>query len=240
MHRFMTGLAIAFISLPIFSNTAPEQIKFNENDRVSLSLSPLSYNKIYIEGEKITEFDYVEGDFLISDVDEDGEFIPRDDGAIYIIPQTDKTPVIYITTNKGHHASIEARLNEASGKTVSLKYQAKRTTIVKKEPVKKTAAEQVVKQIVEGKIPQGFSGGFVKTKPFHFDSNISMKLVRSYKGQGLNARVFQAINTSKKELALSPELFLDDTTKAVVLSQSKLSPSQSMYVYSVIKERAHA
>ena len=241
MVKYFTLILTFLLTIQCHSNQVPEQLNFHENDRIKIDLSPFSYNKVYVKGEEITDVYFVEGEFNYFQDDYIEDKKTKDDGAIYIVPLTMTSPIIYLTTNKGHHFSLQVMAKGEEGKTISFNYRYPKRRAVKKQTQRHaTEAETLLKQIVSGHLPNGFTGGSVRDRGFSFDNAIHMKLVKFYKGDSYKAYVYQATNKSKKPVKVNPEQFSDKETKAIVVSESQLKPKQSMYVYTIIEGSKHA
>ena len=228
------------LSITVYANESPQIVPFQENEKIELSLSPSAYNKIFIANEKITNFHFVNGDFVIADTNDMDEFIPQDDGSIYIVPLTDKKPIVYLTTNKGHHVALEVNLRDGSGQVVKLAFGKLSTPKVKPVTIKKSVNEIVLKALVEGKVPVGFHlDDTVQSDSYALPKQIELKMIRSFSSKGQVALIYQAQNQSNVPISITPEFFSNRGTKALTLSANRLNPHESLYIYT-LRETNHA
>ena len=234
---------MAMFSLCAFNalaNELPRKIHFNENEKLKLSLSTTSYNKIFINNEKITDFYFVDGDFIVADVNDMDEFMPKDDGSIYVVPQSEKHPVIYLSTSKGHHVALEVSLNEQSGQVVSLEYGYPKALQIK--PAKKVPeAQAILKDVITNKVSylkEGFIGK--QEKAGKVNGEISTRLMKLYQAGKYHARVYAVKNVSRKTVKITPQQFSEKNTKALTIEEDILKPNQTTWVYSVTGEESHA
>lgn len=104
-----------------------------------------------------------------------------------------------------------------------------------------TPAEQLIKAIAEGRMPVGFKGGEVaKAKIEQWDNGVNLKMIRAYQNQNTSALVYLATNASNKPIEVTPKEFSRLKAKAISLSEERLNPGQSMYVYAIKEESHHA
>lgn len=219
-----------------YANETPHRVYFEENEKIELALSPSAYNKVFIANEKITNFHFVNGDFVIADTNDMDEFIPQDDGSIYIVPLSDKKPILYLTTNKGHHVAVEVKLAEGSGQVVGLAYGHASAPKIKPVSDKLSPDERALKALVEGKMPAGFNPvNNVKPEVFPLANQVALKLIRAYANNGVQATIYQVQNKGNAPLAITPQMFAKPGTRALTLSGERLNPQQSVYVYTLME-----
>ena len=238
MPKKLLMIAMCLCVFSAQANVSPITVNFKENEKVSLKLSGASYNKILINNEKITDFYYVDGDFIVADTNDLDEFVPKDDGSIYIVPQSDKKSVIYLTTNRGHHVALEVDLDDKSGQIVALEYGRFATPITaKNSKAQPSKAKEILRALVSNKLQGASVSNQAKEQRIN---DIAFKLIKSYQKDNYKALVFEAKNVGQKTIKISPALFSEKNTKAISLENEVLEPNQSTYVYSVIGDNRHA
>src|SRR3990167_4719347 len=116
--RVLIGAGGLLISSIVLAGTIPPVIQFEEGEQFNISLSHINFNRVFVEGEKITKLRYPMGTFVV----DKSEFNNPDgsDGSVYLKPVFDAPITVFFATDKGHHFSFTIKSNESAGKTLQL------------------------------------------------------------------------------------------------------------------------
>ena len=233
-------LAVLLASITFSANAQsliePINVSFNENSKSKLRLSVRDFNKITVKGEVITDLYYVQDAFNISYKEPSYDLKDRGEGAIYVTPLTDKPAVIYVSTDKGHHFSIESEFSQDSGNTYIFNYEAKRSSKPRnKSKYSISGQEKIVNALVSGKIPPGFKETKVKKGSKYIGRSLKVSTVSEYIGKGYVGKIMQVRNFGSKDIKVSSNLFTHKGVLAVAQDKNVLPHKQAMNVYLVEK-----
>lgn len=230
------SLLIAGISTSVIASTIvePINIDFNENSKINISLSVRDFNKLKVKDEVITDLYYVQDAFNISYKVPSFNIKERGEGAIYVTPLTEKPSVIYITTDKGHHFSVESVLSDNSGNTYIFNYQKQlKRKVAHRSKAKPSYQEMLVNNLATGQVPKGFSQKKFKQERFSLSKNLKVAEVREYQGNGYLAKIYRVSNYSRDNLKVDIKRFIHKGVMAAAQDSNILPSKQSMNVYTI-------
>ncbi len=228
-RRFFFALGSFVLSSAIFAGTIPPVVQFEEGEQFNLSLSHINFNRVFVEGEKITKLRYPSGTFV---VDKSESNTDTGDGSVYLKPVFDAPITVFFSTDKGHHFSFTIKSDESSGKTVRLLVKNQTTLkYVKHDSPNMSQTDTVIAAMKAGEVPNDFKSVRVIPEPFYVKKNLKVTLEKQYQGQGLSGYVYRIENKSNQAMTVSTALFSHKQAEALALSQESLAPKQVAYLY---------
>lgn len=225
------GLLLSLLfSGALCAGGVPSAISFDEGEQFNLTLSRINFNRVFVEGEKITKLSYPEGAFTVdkSEMNKPGST----DDSIYIKPAFEVPITLFITTDKGRHVSLTLTSDESFGKT--LRFVAKAQTqlkYVKHEVNDLTEVEEAMAALKAGEAPKDFNMKRTLTRPFYIKKDIKVSLEKHYEGAHLAGFVYRLENKSNHEVALTTDLFSRRKAQSLSLSDETLAPKKVAYLY---------
>jgi conjugal transfer pilus assembly protein TraK len=235
-RSFVAGGVLLFSSI-VYSGTIPPVMQFEEGEQLNLSLSHINFNRVFVEGEKITKLRYPTGTFVVDKSELNNS--DAGDGSIYLKPVFDAPITVFFSTDKGHHFSITIKSDESSGKTLRLAVKNQtQLKYVKRDTPNSFETDAVIAAMKEGIIPKYFKSVRIIPQPFYVKKDIRVTLEKQYQGKGLSGYVYRIENTSRNDLALSTSLFSHKKAEALSLSQDTLAPKQVAYLYGLYHNEA--
>ena len=237
MMRIKTCIpALALCALPIFcsqnvfAGDIPLAIPFVEGEQFNLALSGINFNRVFVEGEKITQLSYPAGAFTVDK--SDMADVDSKEGSVYIKPTFDAPLTVFFTTDKGHHFSLTVKSTDTFGKTV--RFLAKRETAMKyvKADIPDVPKVDVAMESMKaGDIPKDFNVVRIKPRPFYVNKAIKVSLEKQYRGEGLTGYVYRLENKSTHDMKLTTSLFSHRKAESLSLSDDTLAPKKIAYLY---------
>lgn len=229
------------LALMLFSSAllaaAPEVVVFQEGEQFDMPLSRFNFNRVFVEGEKIVQVRYPEGTFVVDKADMGNP--GSKEGSVYIKPMFDAPLTVFFTTDEGHHFSLTIKPDESAGKT--LRFVTKNTSLAQEwKPSVSTISEieQAMGSLVSGLTPKGFKSIRTHERPFYVKGNLKLNLVKAYQSEKLSAYVYRVENKAKTTIDLDPTLFPNQHAESIKLSQERLSPGETAYLYGLYDAKA--
>lgn len=229
----MRKTVLFFIVLAITTLAEAANVKpFSDNDNITLELSQLNYNRLFIANDSIEKAYFTEGDLSIK---------YEADGSAFIDLLKAEPFTVFFSTKQGHHFSATVKPIEALGQTVQL--VPKTATVKARQFEEKSTYEDTVTHIIQAMMnhqtPPGFgvTSGFSSYKPFNKD--LSLQVAKQYVGNGYVGEVIIVYNRSKTPVTLDESLFKTDDARAIALSHSIIAPKHKETLF-VVREKAHA
>ncbi|HAU4159295.1 TPA: type-F conjugative transfer system secretin TraK [Legionella pneumophila] len=221
------GLALPGTTI---ASITPFVLSFSEGEQFNLTVSGFNFNRIFIEGEKITQLSYPEGAFVIDKSELQDPDIKE--GSVYLRPLFETPVTVFLTTDKGHHLSLNLKPDEGLGKT--LRFVAKAQTkmnYIKPTIHDETEVDEIMAAMKEGQTPKEFHEKHPVSRPFYVKKDIKVLLVKQYKGERMTGYVYRLENKSNHEIALSAEMFSAHLAQSLSLSDEVLAPQKVAYLY---------
>lgn len=232
------GLGILSSSL-VFSGAPPLVIAFEEGEQFNLSLSNLNFNRVFVEGETITQLNYPEGSLTVDKSEMDKT--ESTESSVYLKPNFEVPITLFLTTNKGHHLSLTLTPGGAIGKTLRLVAKAPtKLNYVKSNTPDLTEVDEAIAALKAGETPKGFNEKNIIPSPFYIKKDIKVTLEKQYQGGGLTGYVYRLENKSKHEIALTTDLFSHRFAKRLSLSDETLLPKKVAYLYGLYSNQDKA
>lgn len=209
------------------------EITLSNNDNVSLSMSANQMNRIYVNGDLISNVNCPAGFCEIAHNKDDPN------GSLYIKFKTQEAFTYYISTHNGYHFGIQVtpKLTD-HGDTVAFNLiggSAKSLLNTKNS----NYADLIIKRM-KSLIRQESSDNWVYRSVQSTKENtltvhgIEIKPISIYQGQELTGFISEITNTTNKPQAISENLFYVTGNRAIALNKSSLAPHESGKLY-VIK-----
>ena len=233
MKNKFTILAICIFCTKIaFSGIVPKTIAFEDSEHFELALSRINFNRIFVDGEKITKLRYPEGTFLVdkSDLNQSDS----EEASVYLKPVFDTPITIFVSTDKNHHFALTVKANNDIGKT--FKMVAKNQTKLKyvsHNTIDVSEVDLVMDALKAGEHPEGFKSAKVLFRPFFVKKNIKVSLIKHYLGSSDEAYVYKVENTGNIATQVSTALFSHKKARSLVLSEDNLEPKKIAYLYGI-------
>jgi conjugal transfer pilus assembly protein TraK len=206
-----------------------QSISFAENDQLTLMLSTVDANRLFVDGDRINAVNAPVG-YIAAKND--------DSGSVYLNVQVKQPFTVFITTALGRHFSVLVIPKAVIGKTYELKPTG--PTVAATMWEKNTGYEKILSDLIKGmetrQPPEGY--GFqamdkTKLTAKDFYGVADLLLIEIYPGSQLIGHVYVIQNKTKKPLTLSENMFYERGVRAVALSQQTVAPGQSSMVYQV-------
>ena len=228
-RSFLAGGSLLVSSI-VLAGTIPPVMQFEEGEQFNLSLSHINFNRVFVEGEKITKLRYPTGTFVV----DKSEFNNSDasDGSVYLKPVFDAPITVFFSTDKGHHFSFTIKSDESSGKTLRLLVKNQtQLKYVKHDTPNMSETDAAIAAMKAGVVPQHFKSVRIIPEPFYVKKDIKVILEKQYQGDRLSGYVYRIENKSNHEMPLSTALFSHKKAEALSLSEDTLAPKQVAYLY---------
>ena len=232
---FSKGLALCVIPIllfseAVFSGALPAVIPFEEGEQFNVPLSGLNFNRVFVEGEKITQLSYPKGSFAVDK--SEMETADSKEGSIYLKPMSDAPITVFFTTDKGHHFSLSVTSVETFGKTVRLlvKHQTA-LKYVKADLPDESVVSDAMQAMKLGDVPKDFNVIRVKPRPFYVNKNIKVSLEKQFRGDAMTGYVYRLENKANHDVKLTTSLFSNQKAESLALSDDTLAPKKIAYLY---------
>ena len=226
-------MASALLAGATFAGTSPQQITFQEGEQVTVSLSRLNYNRVFVEGERIIRASYPEGTLIIDKSDLDNPASLEE--SIYLKPRFDEPLTLFLTTDKKHHVSLTIHADDSTGKTVRLVARQDTAKFITHQTRNVSEVETLMAHLQAGEMPDGFKPARLISRPFYVKRAIQVSLVKQYEGANLTAVVYRLDNTASSPIEISTHLFDRRHAESLALSEDTLAPKQSAYLYGLYR-----
>ena len=231
---YLKGLVLLALPLlfsqSVFAGALPASIPFEDGEQFNLSLSGINFNRVFVEGEKITQLSYPAGAFAVDK--SEMESSDGKEGSVYLKPMSDAPLTVFFTTDKGHHFSLSVKASETFGKTVRM--SMKRQTAVryvKADVADVSAVDEAMLAMKLGDVPKDFNVVRIKSRPFYVNKDIKVSLEKQYQGETLTGYVYRLENKAGPEVKLTTSLFSHKKADMLALSEDTLAPKKVAYLY---------
>ena len=236
MHdkKYSKGLALIALSLlfspGLFAGALPASIPFEDGEQFNLALSGINFNRVFVEGEKITQLSYPAGAFAVDKSEMESDVCV--DGSVYLKPMSDTPLTVFFTTDKGHHFSLSVKAAETFGKTVRMSMR-RQTAVryVKADVVDVSVVDEAMLAMKLGDVPKDFNVVRVKPRPFYVGRDIKVSLEKQYQGESLTGYVYRLENRATHDVKLTTSLFSHKKADMLALSDDTLAPKKVAYLY---------
>ena len=231
-HKFLISIAISILVSNAYAGNLPKALAFSDGEQFHLHLSKINFNRIYVRGEKIVKISLPQNTFVVdkSDIND----VESVEDSIYLKPIYDAPLTVFFTTDKNHHFSITANADTSDGSTYELVMKHPTTkTFVSKTVEDVVLSEDILSELKEGVIPQGFKEEKAKKSAFRIKKLVHVLCDKQFKSSDKTAYVCRLENKGNTEVALNTSFFNQQNADVLELSQNTLKPSQIAYFYGV-------
>ena len=214
----------------LFANGVPSVTAFEEGEHLNLALSRMDFNRIFVEGEKITKLRYPEGAFILDKSDlNQGD---SEEGSVYLKPVSDIPITVFFSTDKGHHFALSITPKDSLGKTLRLQLKRQtRLTYASHDVGKTSDVEEIMGSLKEGNLPEGFQKKPVLSRSFYVKKDLKVSLEKHYRSEAHSGYVYRIENKGSRPMPLSSALFSHKHAQSLVLSDEVLAPKGIGYLY---------
>lgn len=209
---------------------AQAQTKFNvgENETIELTLSRTDFNRLFVEGDKITALRFPEG-YLSVENDKDG--------SVYLDVKDDRAFTLFVTTQSGTHFSALIKAADTAGQTIGFMPTTPKLATLKTTPkpsvLVKTPENELV-ALVHSVEKEESKPGFLAQKPNHkpiqIKPGLSSRLVYTLGNAQKMGQKFKITNTTKKPVLFEDKWFKDKDTKALLVKERVVYPNETITV----------
>lgn len=225
------------VSTSLFAGNTASTYKFEEGERFTLSLSSLNFNRIDVEGERITKVSFPEHSFIVEQSKEVQDDL---EGALVLKPLAHIPLTVYVTTNRNHHFSVTISPSEDLGKTIN--FVSKKLKGFDYAQAKEKSQYQIsdlMTALMEGVLPEGYQNVPIKSTTFSLHKYLKVTLAKQYQGPGASGYVYRIENQSKSAVELTPALFEHPKLITMELSEKVVQPKQTVYFYGIYREQSN-
>lgn len=218
-------------------------IPFRENSTHSVHLATNNLNRISVKGDFISHVICPVGACMsVSTRSATGVGTDDSTRTLRVYRAVTQPFTLYIVTRMGRHISVNVTPYQHLGRRlifVPLDASAAEKTAAKNTPYASLLIS-VMKSMVQGVAPDGFSITRVKGRPLTIDNGLRLVEVQRFGGDTLLGKVYRIDNTSAHAVTLAPSAFYHHGVRAVALSLQRFSPHQSGYLYVIGDRHANA
>ncbi len=229
-NKCLLSIAISILGLNVYAGNLPKALSFSDGEQFHLALSKINFNRIYVEGEKIVKISLPQNTFVVDKSDINDVDSPED--SIYLKPIYDAPLTVFFTTDKNHHFSITASADTSDGSTYKLVMKRPTTkTFISKAVEDVVLSEDILSELKEGIIPQGFKEEKSRRSSFRIKKSVRVLCDKQFKSSDKTAYVCRLENKGDTEVALNTSFFNQQNADVLELSQNTLKPSEIAYFY---------
>lgn len=229
MHKLFLGLTL--LGSVLVTHAAHVQA-FSDNENITVELSKLNYNRLFIPNDSIKKAHFAKDDLNI-------EY--EADGSVFVDLLKAEPFTVFFSTKHGHHFSVTVKPIEALGQTVQL--MPKTATVTAHQFEKKSVYEETVTRLIQSMMnqqtPPGYGIKSVSSSYRAFNKELSVQTSKQYIGKAYLGDVITVYNRSKVPVKLDESWFKSPDTKAIALSNPIVAPKQKETLF-VVREKTHA
>ncbi len=238
----LIGIAIFMVVLKSFGyeRVKPQIISLENNDQISVTMSKVDLNRIFVDGDKITSINAPSGYFSAHN---------DNAGNVYVSLGQTRAFTVFISTQMKKNFSILVIPKAEPGKTIEFKFTSQdlkpaktfsKTTMLIDE--KKDLIE-VVRNFLKGNIPKNYNESpnrdnekyqEIFEKKFKFEKKIGLKVKSTLLGKKYTICLIEVYNKSKDTLMLNEMQFNINNTSAVAIKNNLIKPKSSGLVIEVL------
>lgn len=211
---------------------AQAQTKLNivENETIELTLSRTDFNRLFVEGDKITSLRFPEG-YLSVENDKDG--------SVYLDVKDDRVFTLFVTTQKGIHFSALIKVDDTTGQTIgflpttpklaSINNVSKFSFLAKPE----NELIALVNSVEKEEQKPGFNAQKLNQKPVQIKPGLTSRLVYTLADAKKMGQKFKITNLTHKPIPFEDKWFKDKDTKALLVKERIVYPNETITVVRV-------
>lgn len=209
-HRKMVKIVTLLGLLCASCCLSAETFRFDNNDKVTITLSRDFDNKLVIKGDKITDV-LTPGNTFEKNKEK------QTDGSVFLKPLYQVALPVYITTLGGRHVSLRIKGKDGPAKTVTLLPNSPSLSAkhFEKSSVYTHLLEQIIWHLYRGEVPQGYANIPMKSDWQAGPAKLQWRLDNVYRGSEIAAYRYTAKNTLNKPLEIFERNFYVRGVRAV-------------------------
>lgn len=207
-------------------------IPFHNNSTHTLQLSQTNINRIDVPGDYIVSARCLSGQCQVSQDASD----PNGGRLVELNSMDTKPFTLDVATMSGRHISLYVTPKAMQGRVVILNPldggSVKSNTAHNGKSSSYVASlVDVMKAMMQGKLPEGFGAQTVKGRTVTLGGQVTATLKRRFSGQALVGKIYSITNKTGSTITLSPSEFYQPGVRAIALSQQSLGEGDSGYLY---------
>jgi len=216
---------------------AQTRLSVEENETIELTLSRTDFNRMFVEGDKITTLRFPDGDLRVEN---------DKDGSVYLEVREDKPFTLFVTTKRGTHFSALIKASEMTGQTIGLmaanpnSAKPKGTassTATKANPENELVA--LVSSVEKEEQKTGFKAQRPNLKSVQIKPNLTSTLIYTLSNAQKMGQKFEIKNTGKKPVSFDDTWFKDKDTKALLVKDKVVYPNETITVVRIEEGVTH-
>lgn len=227
IKRAIISLCIVYLGCVPFAE-AQTRLNVEENETIELTLSRTDFNRLFVEGDKITTLRFPEGNLSVEN---------DKDGSVYLDVKDDKPFTLFVTTQRGSHFSATIKADDMTGQTIGLiasnsnSAKLKRTVMpmaTKTSPENELVA--LVSSVEKEEQKTGFKAQRPNLKSVQIKPNLTSKLIYTLSNAQKMGQKFEIKNTGRKPVSFEDKWFKDKDTKALLVKDRVVYPNETITV----------
>ncbi|ERH42685.1 hypothetical protein N751_16510 [Legionella pneumophila str. Leg01/11] len=236
IKRALISLCIAYLGC-VTCAEAQTRLNVEENETIELTLSHSDFNRLFVEGDKITTLRYPEGTLRVEN---------DKDGSVYLEVREEKPFTLFVTTERGTHFSALIKASEMTGQTIGL-MAANPNNVKPKGTASSTATKAnpenelvaLVSSVEKEEQKAGFKAQRPNLKSVQIKPNLTSKLVYTLSNAQKMGQKFEIKNTGKKPVSFDDKWFKDKDTKALLVKDKVVYPNETITVVRIEEGVTH-
>lgn len=227
IKRALMRLCMVFLGFVPLAE-AQTSLHVAENETIELTLSRTDFNRLFVEGDKITTLRFPEGDLSVEN---------DQDGSVYLEVKDDKPFTLFVTTQRGRHFSATIKAFDMTGQTIGLKAtdaknaQSKETVRHKAAPINpENALVALITSVEKEEQKTGFKAQRPNLKSVQIKPNLTSTLVYTLSNAQKMGQKFEIKNTGRTPVSFDDRWFKDKDTKALLVRKRMIYPNETITV----------
>ena len=236
IKRAIIRLCIVYFGCVALAD-AQTRLNVEENETLELTLSRTDFNRLFVEGDKITTLRFPEGDLRVQN---------DQDGSVYLEVREATPFTLFVTTEGGTHFSAVIKASEMPGQTVGLlsvhSTSAKLKGVALPKAVQLTAEKELValvSSVEKEEQKTGFKVQRPHLKSVQIKPNLISTLVYTLSNAQTMGQKFEIKNTGRKPVSFEDKWFKDKDTKALLVNERVVYPNETITVVRVEEGVTH-
>jgi conjugal transfer pilus assembly protein TraK len=236
IKRAIISLCIAYLGCITFAQ-AQTNLRVEENETIALTLSRTDFNRLFVEGDKITKLRFPEGNLSVEN---------DKDGSVYLDVKDDKPFTVFVTTQRGTHFSTTIKASDMTGQTIGLIAIHSNSAKLKGNAMPKAGKvtpENELVALVSSVEKEEQKAGFKSQKPglqsVQIKPNLTSTLVYTLSNPKKMGQKFEIKNTGKKPISFEDKWFKDKDTKALLVKERVVYPNETITVVRIEEGVTH-
>lgn len=236
IKRVIISLCIVYLGCVPFAK-AQTRLNVEENETIELTLSHTDFNRLFVEGDKITTLRFPDGDLRVEN---------DKDGSVYLEVREEKPFTLFVTTERGTHFSATIKASEMTGQTIGLmavnSNSAKLKGTVMPQAAKISPENELialVSSVEKEEQKTGFKAQRPSLKSVQIKPNLTSTLVYTLSNAKKMGQKFEIKNTGRKPVPFDDKWFKDKDTKALLVKDKVIYPNETITVVRIEEGVTH-